>query len=329
MKHISNRYIAFLLAAVTVMPSCANDSIGDGDGNGDALDDAVSQTAFTGTCDPSRAIGAVPGFQRALLDTIATTEGTYHAGGDDGYNVAFGFHYFGDCTRHPGVVYCSGSLCSDASGRYQFLSTTWNGLGLSTFYPNNQDRGAMVLIARRGGSVPTNRALTNGEFVNVMNLISYEWASLPPGRYGQPSVTMAKAWSIYAGFASKVNSGPPPAVPPLPTACGTIDPGHGLSRGHAQSSCDHRFSLAMQNDGNLVLYQGTKPLWATSTNGRGGSVAVMQTDGNFVLYDDRSVALFSTRTNGHGGAGAVVQTDGNFVVYGGTKPLWATNTCCR
>src|SRR5262245_40207964 len=154
-----------------------------------------------GTCDPARAVGAVPPAHRALLDTIATTEGTYHDGNNDGYDVTFGYHYIDDCTDHPAVVHCRGSLCSDAAGRYQFLSATWQRLGHVRFYPDDQDRAAMELLARRGAVVPDDRALPRAEFVEVMSVASWEWASLPPGRYGQPSVTMDRAWAIYQALA--------------------------------------------------------------------------------------------------------------------------------
>jgi hypothetical protein len=122
--------------------------------------------------------------------------------------------------------------------------------------------------------------------------------------------------------------GPPTAAPTEPTGCGTIQPGQGLGEGHSFSSCDGRFSLAMQTDGNLVLYQnGVGALWSTHSSGSDGFSAVIQGDGNFVLYGQHSNALWNTQTNGHGGATLVVQDDGNLVVYApGGKALWASNT---
>src|SRR5581483_5427267 len=92
-----------------------------------------------------------------------------------------------------------------------------------------------------------------------------------------------------------------PPIPPAPTACGGIGVGHGLGPGGSVKSCDGRFSLVMQTDGNLVLYQGSRALWATGTNGQ-GYIAIMQGDGNFVEYAADGRALFSSRTNGHSGA---------------------------
>jgi len=164
-------------------------------------DSSTSDEALSApTCDPKLAKGAVNRFDRALLDTIATTEGT-RGHSMDGYNVTFAFHLFTNCNHHPNLDICSGGLCSTAAGRYQFLNTTWAGLGLPNFHPDNQDRGAMKLVARRGATIPATRALTGTEFVNVMDRISFEWASLPPGRFGQPSFSMSATRAKYCSFA--------------------------------------------------------------------------------------------------------------------------------
>ncbi len=162
--------------------------------------ESVSEALAAGSCTPALASGAVPGKHRALLDTIAFTEGT-RGRGQDGYNVTSAYHYFSSCGHHPNLVICAGGYCSTAAGRYQFFTTTWNGLGLGNFGPANQDRGGMKLVSRRGAIVPAGRALTATEFANTMNRISYEWASLPPGRYGQPSYSMAATRRQYCSFA--------------------------------------------------------------------------------------------------------------------------------
>lgn len=165
-------------------------------------DEDVEATAdeLTVACDASKAKGAVPAKHRALLDTIAYTEGT-KGRGKDGYNVTFAYRYFSSCARHPNMKVCSGRYCSTAAGRYQFLTTTWKGLGYSNFGPANQDKGAMKLVARRGVKAPTGRAMTATEFTNAMNRLSYEWASLPPGRYGQPAYSMKTTRAKYCQFA--------------------------------------------------------------------------------------------------------------------------------
>jgi len=119
------------------------------------------------------------------------------------------------------------------------------------------------------------------------------------------------------------------AKPAPPARCGRLDPGQGLVAGQRVSSCDGRFALVMQTDGNLVLYQGRTPLWASNTWGTPGFVAVMQGDGNPVVYDRTARPQWAAGTWGHAGAWLAVQDDGNLVVYEGNRPLWASNTCCR
>jgi hypothetical protein len=135
-------------------------------------------------------------------------------------------------------------------------------------------------------------------------------------------------WGPSAPEAPPPAPKPPTATPAKPTGCGDIPEGHGLTNGDSFSSCDGRFSLAMQTDGNLVLYQnGVKPLWSTGTDGKGGFAAIMQTDGNFVLYGKQSDAMWNSATEGHAGAHLAVQDDGNMVVYASDgHALWASNT---
>jgi hypothetical protein len=114
-----------------------------------------------------------------------------------------------------------------------------------------------------------------------------------------------------------------------PTACTDMFGGQGLYPNQSISSCDGRFDLVLQSDGNLVLYQGTTPLWASNTVGRNSAEAIMQDDGNFVLYDATGAPIWASNTQGYPGAYLAVQNDGNLVVYSATNaPLWASNTCC-
>ena len=132
-------------------------------------------------------------------------------------------------------------------------------------------------------------------------------------------------FSIIYDPKTGVSLGPAGGQPP--PVCGVLPSGQQLLAGESLWSCDGRFHLAMQSDGNLVLYQANGPIWATGTNGRGGVKARMQTDGNLVVYTSGGTAIWASNTNGHSGAYAAVQNDGNFVVYssGGTA-LWASGT---
>ena len=96
-------------------------------------------------------------------------------------------------------------------------------------------------------------------------------------------------------------------------------------------SKNQRYKLIMQTDGNLVGYEGTKPFWASNTNGRSGRYAIMQSDGNFVIYVNgpkpMSGPIWASNTNGKGGVRVVMQDDRNIVIYNTVNaPIWASNT---
>ena len=87
------------------------------------------------------------------------------------------------------------------------------------------------------------------------------------------------------------------------------------------------YTLIMQLDGNLVLYENkNRPVWATNTDGSGATVAIMQADGNLVLYDNASRPIWSSNTHGNANSVLVLQDDRNLVMYQGNRPIWASNT---
>jgi hypothetical protein len=107
-----------------------------------------------------------------------------------------------------------------------------------------------------------------------------------------------------------------------------LDGGGELRQGESLKSPNGRFELKMQQDGNVVLYDEAKPIWATNTQRDGAERLAMQDDGNFVVYADRK-PVWSSKTPGNQGASLKLQDDGNLVVYppsSTTKPLWASGT---
>ncbi len=190
---------SWLLVAVLGLAACstADDDVVDDEDVGQT---ESAQTAAT--CAPSRASGVLGRYDKALHDMIAFAEGTEQYGARDGYDTMFTFRKFGSCARHPNVRNCAGRLCSTAAGRYQFLTTTWNtvsrGIDARNFEPENQERGARYLITRvRRVNVPAGRPMTAAEFSNAMSKLSYEWASLPPSRYGQAKMSLSTARRNY------------------------------------------------------------------------------------------------------------------------------------
>ncbi|MCX4749822.1 hypothetical protein OG455_30635 [Kitasatospora sp. NBC_01287] len=102
--------------------------------------------------------------------------------------------------------------------------------------------------------------------------------------------------------------------------------------------------LAMQSDGNLVLYSlnSGAALWSTGTYNHPGAWAAFQSDGNLVVYQPQQDPVTGSpvypvpgtsayalwNTGGHpGGVRASVQDDSNFVIYdANTNPLWSSGT---
>lgn len=92
------------------------------------------------------------------------------------------------------------------------------------------------------------------------------------------------------------------------------------------------YTFVMQGDGNAVIYKptagGRTAIWSTKTPGRSNSYLAMQSDGNLVLYSN-GVAYWATGMKG-AGSYLVMQTDGNLVMYrpsGNSRvAVWASNT---
>lgn len=121
-----------------------------------------------------------------FLNLIARAEGTEKYG----YNTAFGGGYFGDLSRHPNIKrnfkQTDGKVnSSGASGRYQFLNNTWNGVsktyGLEDFGAFNQDLGAIALITENGAL----KDVQGGNFRKAIDKLGNIWASFPSSPYKQ------------------------------------------------------------------------------------------------------------------------------------------------
>jgi len=122
-----------------------------------------------------------------------------------------------------------------------------------------------------------------------------------------------------------------------PTGCSSgtayMLPGEGLYENQSMLSCDGRFRLYMQGDGNLVLSQKdsagnfSKALWTSQTNGVTMELVVMQGDGNLVLYAPDFNPPWATHTNGNDGVHLKLYNDGNMKIYSNAAgTVWTSNT---
>jgi len=92
--------------------------------------------------------------------------------------------------------------------------------------------------------------------------------------------------------------------------CGRLNPGKTLASGQTLKSCGKagsQFLLAMQGDGNLVVYGlDSRPLWNTGTWNNPGAKLIMQGDGNLVIYSTAGKAIWSA---GSAIAGSLLELD--------------------
>jgi hypothetical protein len=115
-------------------------------------------------------------------------------------------------------------LCSDASGRYQFLSTTWDGLktkiGAVDFSPAAQDLAAVELIRQRGALEDVEA----GRLEAAIAKLNQTWASFPGSPHGQPTKPLARLREFYNQRLTTYGNNPNPtpeqqqATSPAPLA---------------------------------------------------------------------------------------------------------------
>ena len=90
-----------------------------------------------------------------------------------------------------------------------------------------------------------------------------------------PPASLAE-WTVARGPAPKGTAAPRNCADSAPIPCGTLTANHELTTGQSLTSCNDDFTLNIQGDGNLVLYQDGRPLWASNTVGSGADEAIMK-----------------------------------------------------
>lgn len=108
-------------------------------------------------------------------------------------------------------------------------------------------------------------------------------------------------------------------------------------------------SLTLERDGNLVLWSGSKPVWASVTDNRGGKVVRVEENGNIVMYNDEGKVIWESGSNvgvinndglllremtipGHSLVSINKQnklsftSDGNLVVEKSGKEVWSSHS---
>ncbi len=81
-----------------------------------------------------------------------------------------------------------------------------------------------------------------------------------------------------------------------------------------------------------MVYSSGRPVWASSwMTGQPlpGAFLAVQSDGNLVLYGPYGAQWSTGTVNPRTGYQLVMQNDGNLVLYSSSGPVWATGTAGR
>lgn len=109
---------------------------------------------------------------RRFLDLLSYAEGA-------GYSTQYTGKQFSGFGDHPRQILGGNGLYSDAAGRYQFLSTTYDALasrlGLRDFSPASQDIAAVQLLIDNNAIAP----ILSGQLSTAIDRVADVWASLP------------------------------------------------------------------------------------------------------------------------------------------------------
>lgn len=164
------------------------------------------------------------------------------------------------------------------------------------------DAIAQVIVADRG-SAPTVLGVLEDAVVHAA-LVAREPG---PDRGTPPSLDGGVA-SMDAGGQGAPDAGAMDAS--APRAEQLLESGEELRPNESRSAHGGRFTFTYQGDGNLVLYEGSRPLWHTATNGQRAYLAAMQGDGNLVVYARATEPIFHTATHGNPGAALYILDNG-------------------
>lgn len=92
-----------------------------------------------------------------------------------------------------------------------------NKYSINDFTPKSQDIFCVLILKyKRKKSL---NLIMEGKIDNALEILSYEWASLPPGRYGQPAKSKKEALVLYENYLNEELQG----ISDLFISLGTIE----------------------------------------------------------------------------------------------------------
>lgn len=154
---------------------------------------------------------------RAFMRMIRVCEGTT---GEQGYERLFGGEsfirdYHKTFSTHPQIKITrvnkkTGKIyISSAAGAYQVMGYTWDDrsttfwrkkYGIADFSPESQDLLCVVILKEKVRDNALKLIIRGKIKEAIENSCSYEWASLPPGRHGQPIKSLNECLRNYDLF---------------------------------------------------------------------------------------------------------------------------------
>jgi hypothetical protein len=187
------------------------------------------------------------------------------------------------------------------------------------FFPGSSTWGALpnlnyARIWSAGAAGPDGRIYSfGGNQPGTSGTDNLPWAPLTAVEVYDPAV------ATWVAGPSVVCTGAMSCTPACPYAVLGNNP-ELLASGAALTSCDGRFKLTMQADGNLVLAFSGTTLWQSSTSGNAGAQAHIY-GGDLVVYKTSSIWQAPTQ-NVNFGAWLGLQNDGNLLLF--ANPYGAT-----
>lgn len=161
---------------------------------------------------------------RAFLRMIRVCEGTT---GEEGYERLFGGEsfikdYHKTFATHPQIKIkrtnkkTGKTYISSAAGAYQVMGYTWSDPAtefwrgkykVSDFSPACQDLLCVVILREKVRGDALTMIINNKVKDAIEQSCSYEWASLPPSRHGQPIKSISECLSLYNKFLQQELNG--------------------------------------------------------------------------------------------------------------------------
>lgn len=217
-----------------------------------------------------------------------------------------------------GQTLSAGRQLISADGRFTAaLQTDGN---FVTYGPGNR----VLFATGTGGTAGARLAMqTDGNLVLYGNS-GARWQTGTSGSGGVLALQNDGNLVVYAGgrAAWARTTGLIGVAPPPVATRSTLNTGETLAAG--QQLTDGPYVAALQTDGNFVVYDNGRAVFATNTGGTPNARLAIQADGNLVLYGP-SGPRWQLGTSG--GAGVLaLQPDGNLVVYAGGRAVWSIRT---